>query len=179
MKALKLLAVLSAMLCAIPPVRSADLQGPPAAMIDLATTAGARSVQGRWRYDDVRIVETGFRDAEPGELSVYRDHSGYAGPDIAEYGQPGSNGLTLDPQGRLTINEHDNHRVTRLERDGRLTVLAASYEGRRLNTPNDLVYRSDGALYFTDPPFGLPKFFDIAGPDLCRRCGPSSGSPLT
>ena len=101
-----------------------------------------------------------YRYVEPGDLSVYREQSGYTGPDIAEYRQPGSNGLTLDPQGRLTINEHGNHRVTRLERDGRLTVLAASFEGKRLNSPNDLVFRSDGVLYFTDPPFGLPKFFD-------------------
>ncbi len=93
-------------------------------------------------------------------LSVFRDSSGYTGADIAEYGQPGSNGLTLDPEGRLTINEHGNRRVIRLEPDGTLTVLAASYDGKRLNSPNDLVYRSDGALYVTDPPFGLPKFFD-------------------
>jgi gluconolactonase len=95
-----------------------------------------------------------------GELSVFRHPSGYSGADIAEYGQPGSNGLTLDREGRLTINEHGNRRVTRLEKDGSLTVLADRYEGKRLNSPNDLVYRSDGTLYFTDPPFGLPKFFD-------------------
>lgn len=95
----------------------------------------------------------------PGELSVFRTPSGYSGADIAEYGQLGSNGLTLDPQGRLTINEHGNHRVTRLEKDGSLTVLADQYEGKRLNSPNDLVYASDGTLYFTDLPFGLPKFF--------------------
>ena len=68
--------------------------------------------------------------------------------------------MTLDKEGRLTINEHGNRRVTRLEKNGVLTVLADRYEGKRLNSPNDLVYRSDGALYFTDPPFGLPKFFD-------------------
>jgi gluconolactonase len=95
-----------------------------------------------------------------GRLEVFRRPSGYSGPDVAEYGQPGSNGLTLDPQGRPTINEHGNHRVSRLERDGRVTVLADQYEGKRLNSPNDLVYRSDGTLFFTDPPFGLPKFFD-------------------
>ena len=96
----------------------------------------------------------------PGELSVFRKPSGYSGADVTEYGQPGSNGLTLDPQGRLTINEHGNHRVTRLEANGSLTVMADRYQGKRLNSPNDLVYRSDGALFFTDPPFGLPKFFD-------------------
>ena len=97
---------------------------------------------------------------EGGKLSVFRQPSGYDGADIAEYGQPGSNGLALDKQGRLTINEHGNHRVSRIEKDGSLTVLADGYEGKRLNSPNDLVYKSNGAVYFTDPPFGLPKFFD-------------------
>jgi gluconolactonase len=98
-------------------------------------------------------------NAANAKLSVFKSNSGYSGKDIAEYFQPGSNGLTLDPQGRLTINEHGNHRVTRLEKDGRRTVLADKYEGKRLNSPNDLVYRSDGTLFFTDPPFGLPKFY--------------------
>jgi gluconolactonase len=99
-------------------------------------------------------------DNAPGELTVFRRPSGYDASDVAEYGQPGSNGLTLDAKGRLTINEHGNHRVSRWEGDGSLTVLAGNYEGKRLNSPNDLVYRSDGTLFFTDPPFGLPKFFD-------------------
>ncbi|PYU99198.1 MAG: hypothetical protein DMG10_25925 [Acidobacteria bacterium] len=64
------------------------------------------------------------------------------------------------PRGRLTINEHGNRRVTRLEKNGELTVLADRDQGKRLNSPNDLVYRSDGTLFFTDPPFGLPKFYD-------------------
>ena len=104
-----------------------------------------------------------------GKLSVFKNHSGYSGKDIAEYGQPGSNGLTLDPQGRLTINEHGNRRVTRIEKDGRITVLADRYEGKRLNSPNDLVYRSDGALFFTDPPFGLPKFYDDPRKELALQ----------
>ncbi len=101
-----------------------------------------------------------YKYTSDGQLSVFREPSGYSGADIVEYGQPGSNGLTLDQEGRLTINEHGNHRVTRIEKDGTVTVLAESYEGKRLNSPNDLVYRSDGTLYFTDPPFGLPRFFD-------------------
>jgi gluconolactonase len=100
-----------------------------------------------------------YRWSEDDGVSIYRTHSGYSGTDIGEFGQPGSNGLTLDAQGRVTINEHGNRRVTRLEKNGQLTVLADRYEGKRLNSPNDLVYKSDGALYFTDPPFGLPKFF--------------------
>jgi len=97
---------------------------------------------------------------QDGKLDVFRTPSGYSGADIAEYGQPGSNGLTLDPQGRLTIDQHGNHRVVRDEKDGTQTVLADSYEGKRLNSPNDLVYRSDGTLFFTDPPFGFPKLFN-------------------
>ncbi len=99
-----------------------------------------------------------YKYTESGELSVYREKSGYDGADIAEYGQPGSNGLTLDPEGRLTINQHGNRRVIRVEANGSETVTADHFEGKRLNSPNDLVYRSDGALFFTDPPFGLPKF---------------------
>ena len=96
-------------------------------------------------------------DANAGSIGVYKARSGYDGADIGRLHQPGSNGLTFDPQGRLTICEHGNRRVTRVEPDGKLTVLADRYEGKRLNSPNDLVYRSDGTLYFTDPPFGLPK----------------------
>jgi gluconolactonase len=105
-------------------------------------------------------ANTIYAYAPEGRLSVFRAKSGYRGVDIGEYRQPGSNGLTLDREGRVTINEHGNRRVTRLEKNGTLTVLADRYEGRRLNSPNDLVYKSDGALYFTDPPFGLPRFHD-------------------
>jgi gluconolactonase len=93
-------------------------------------------------------------------LSIYRTKSGYSGVDIGDYHQPGSNGLTLDREGRLTVDEHGRRRVVRLERNGQVTVLADRYDGKRLNSPNDLVYKSDGALYFTDPPFGLPQVFD-------------------
>jgi gluconolactonase len=95
-------------------------------------------------------------------VSIFRTKSGYSGgggADMKDYFQPGSNGLALDPQGRLTICEHGNRRVTRLEPNGTLTVLADRYAGKRLNSPNDCIYRSDGALFFTDPPFGLPKAF--------------------
>jgi gluconolactonase len=101
-----------------------------------------------------------YRWTQDGQVSIYMTKSGYRGTDIGEYGQPGSNGLTLDSEGRLSINQHGNRRVVRLEKNGQITVLADRYEGKRLNSPNDLVYKSDGALYFTDPPFGLPKFFD-------------------
>jgi gluconolactonase len=93
-------------------------------------------------------------------VSVYRTKSGYAGVDIGDYHQPGSNGLVVDREGRLVIDQHGNRRVIRVERTGAVTVLADRYGGKRLNSPNDLVYRSDGGLYITDPPFGLPKVFD-------------------
>lgn len=101
-----------------------------------------------------------YRYSPDGQVSIYRTKSGYSGVNVGDYHQPGSNGLALDAEGRLTINEHGNRRVTRLEKTGAITVLADRFEGRRLNSPNDLVYRSDGALYFTDPPFGLPKVFN-------------------
>ena len=94
------------------------------------------------------------------ELTIFRTPSGYSGADIAEYKQPGSNGLTMNNVGNIVINQHGNRRVIRLEKDGSETVLADGFEGKRLNSPNDLVYRSDGTLFFTDPPFGLPKVFD-------------------
>jgi len=101
-----------------------------------------------------------YRWSRDGQVSIFRTKSGYAGVDISEYKQPGSNGLTFDPQGRLTVCQHGERRVIRIEPTGAITVLADRYEGKRLNSPNDLVYKKDGALYFTDPPFGLPKFFD-------------------
>jgi gluconolactonase len=104
-----------------------------------------------------RIYAYAEKDAT---LRVFRDMSGYDGADIAQYGQPGSNGLALDFRGRLTINQHGHRRVVRVEDDGSLAVLADHYDGHRLNSPNDLVYATNDAVYFTDPPFGLPKFFE-------------------
>jgi gluconolactonase len=105
-------------------------------------------------------ANTIYRWSPEGQVSVFRTKSGYSGVNVGEYHQPGSNGLTLDKQGRLTINQHGNRRVIRVEPRGNIVVLADRYDGKRLNSPNDLVYRSDGALFFTDPPFGLPKVFD-------------------
>jgi gluconolactonase len=101
-----------------------------------------------------------YRMSADGEALVFRTKSGYSGFNIGEYHQPGSNGLTLDKQGRLTIDQHGNRRVIRVEPRGNITVLADRYDGKKLNSPNDLVYKSDGSLYFTDPPFGLPNVFD-------------------
>lgn len=77
-----------------------------------------------------------------------------------------SNGLTLDHEGRLISCEHKNRRVTRTEKDGDITVLADKYEGKSLNSPNDIVLRSDGVIFFTDPPYGLPGGLDGPNAEL-------------
>jgi gluconolactonase len=107
-----------------------------------------------------------YRWTPSGKVDVFRSKSGYTGVDIGRYHQPGSNGLTFDPDGRLTMCQHGNRRILRVEPHGNTTVLADSFEGGRLNSPNDLVYRSDGTLYFTDPPFGLPEVFDDPAKEL-------------
>ncbi|MBL9134815.1 MAG: SMP-30/gluconolactonase/LRE family protein, partial [Verrucomicrobiales bacterium] len=98
-----------------------------------------------------------YRLSSLGDVSVVLPKSGYSGTDIGVYRQPGSNGLAVDGQDRLTLCQHGHRRVVRLEKNGQVTVLADRFEGKRLNSPNDLVYRRDGTLYFTDPPFGLPS----------------------
>lgn len=77
------------------------------------------------------------------EVKVFRRPSGNA------------NGNTLDLQGRLITGEHSNRRISRTEKDGKIITLADEYNGKRLNSPNDLVVKSDGSIYFTDPPFGI------------------------
>ncbi len=128
-------------------------------------TEGPVWVDGGLTFSDPN-ANTIYRRGPDGRVRVFRANSGYAGADVAAYRQPGSNGLTLDREGRLTIAQHGNRRIVRLEKDGTETVLADRYEGKRLNSPNDLVYRSDGALFFTDPPFGLPKVYDDPGKEL-------------
>ncbi len=99
--------------------------------------------------------------------TLFLKHSGYTAKLPFKGREPGSNGLAFDKEGRMLICEHGNRRITRLEKDGSRTVLVDHYKGRRLNSPNDLIVSSDGmSLYFTDPPFGLPKAFDDPGRDL-------------
>jgi gluconolactonase len=97
---------------------------------------------------------------EDHNVSIYMSHSGYTGADIGDYGQPGSNGLAIDKEGRLIIDQHGNRRVIRIEKKGPVTVLADHVNGKRFNSPNDILLKSDGTVYFTDPPYGLPGFFN-------------------
>jgi gluconolactonase len=92
-------------------------------------------------------------------VSVFLERSGYTGAAPFTGKEPGSNGLTFDPQGRLTLCQHGDRRVSRREADGTMVALAVDFNGKKLNSPNDLVYDDRGNLYFTDPPYGLPGTF--------------------
>jgi gluconolactonase len=100
------------------------------------------------------------------KLSVFLAYSGFTGTDDSVAGMQlnnghgivtllGSNAVTIDPQGRVVYCAHGDRQVVRLEPDGKRTVLAREFEGKRLNSPNDLVYKSDGSLYFSDPTAGM------------------------
>jgi gluconolactonase len=91
--------------------------------------------------------------------TLFLKPSGFTG--IVDYGhEPGSNGLTIDAQGRLISCEHGDRRVSRLETNGGKRTLADNYEGKRFNSPNDVIVKSNGDIYFTDPPYGLPRNWD-------------------
>ena len=87
-------------------------------------------------------------EEETGQVSIFRKPSGNA------------NGHTRDRQGRIIACEHGGRRVIRYEYDGAITVIADSYQGKRLNSPNDVVVKSDGSIWFTDPPFGIGGFYE-------------------
>jgi len=108
-----------------------------------------------WRWDE-----------ETGAVSVFRKPSGHA------------NGNTRDRHGRLLTCEHGGRRVSRTERDGTITTVAQAFEGKQLNSPNDLVCKSDGSIWFTDPTFGILGFYEGSKaqaelPTNVYRCDPS------
>jgi gluconolactonase len=106
------------------------------------------------------VPRNGIFRWKPGAgVTQFLRQSGYTGTAPFSGPEPGSNGLAFDREGRLVMCQHGDRRIVRREPDGRFTVLADRFEGKRLNSPNDLVYRSNGDLYFTDPPFGLPGTF--------------------
>ncbi len=91
--------------------------------------------------------------------SDFLTRSGYTGAATFQGREPGSNGLAFDSEGRLVFCQHGDRRISRLENDGHRTTLASDYLGKRINSPNDVIFKSNGDMYFTDPPFGLPKSF--------------------
>jgi len=121
-----------------------------------------------WSEGPVWISEGGFllfsdvpenriyRWSEGEGASVFLDPSGYAGPDASRFREPGSNGLIAGPAGSILMADHGNRAIARVDLvTHEKTLLATQYEGRRFNSPNDLVQAVDGAIYFTDPPYGL------------------------
>ena len=108
-------------------------------------------------------------EEQTGAVSVFRQPSNFA------------NGNTRDRQGRLVTCEHGARRVTRTEYDGTLTVLADSYQGKPLNSPNDVVVKSDGSVWFTDPPFGIGGNYEghkavPQSPQHVYRIDPATGA---
>ena len=89
------------------------------------------------------------------------------GPELTTYATGMSNGLTVDRQGQVLAAEHDGRRVSRVADDGTRTVLAEQFQGKRLNSPNDIVVKSDGVIYFTDPPYAIQP----STPGMARPAG--------
>jgi gluconolactonase len=104
-------------------------------------------------FSDVPM-NTVFQWQEGKGISIFLKPSGYTGS-VPRGGEPGSNGLIMDRDGRLVLCQHGDRRVARLESDKTFTTLADKYMGKRLNSPNDGAFKSNGDLYFTDPPYGL------------------------
>jgi gluconolactonase len=113
-----------------------------------------------------------------GGVSLFMKPSGYTG--VAPYGrEPGSNGLTLDRQGRLLLAEHGDRRIARMEWEGGKRTLVDNYQGKRLNSPNDVIVKSNGDVYFTDPIYGLPDREKDTKHRELDFCGVFRWSPTT
>jgi gluconolactonase len=125
-------------------------------------TEGPVWVEGRLLFAD--ITSNSMRQWQPQKgASIFLQPSGWKELRAYKGPEPGSNGMTLDVRGRVTVAGHaqrDVYRLEKLDPAGPFTILADTYEGKRLNSPNDLVYKSDGTLYFTDPPYGLESHSD-------------------
>lgn len=120
--------------------------------------------EGRVLFSDVpnNVVHAW---SEKGGLAAFLKPSGYTGPEGGGGREPGANGLAFDARGRLVLCQHGDRRISRLE-GGRFVPLVERFEGKRFNSPNDLVIAGDGAVYFTDPPYGLARTFDDPGREI-------------
>lgn len=107
-----------------------------------------------------------FKWKEGKGIGLFLKPSGYTGAAPFKGKEPGSNGLAFDAKRRLILAEHGDRRISRLEKNGKKTTLVDRYQGKRINSPNDLVFKSNGDLYFTDPPFGLAGGFDDSQKEL-------------
>ena len=133
-----------------------DLIDPDAELEQLGT--GCEFTEGPvWNAEGKFLL---FSDIPANQMKKWTPESG-----ITNFRVPSgkSNGLTYDKQGRLIAAEHANRRVSRTEADGTVVTIASHYEGKRLNSPNDVVVKSDGSVYFSDPPYGLTADYGIEG----------------
>ena len=103
--------------------------------------------------------------SEKGGLKEFLKPSGYTGKDAFTGKEPGSNGLALDKDGKLILCQHGDRRLSRLV-EGKFVTLVDKYDGKRLNSPNDLTFKKNGDIYFTDPPYGLPDQMKDKGKEL-------------
>lgn len=158
---------------------------PPGAQIERLTDSVASWAEGPvWIRDGKYLLFSDvpknliwkWQSGRP--IEIYRKPSGYTGSAVFRGREPGSNGLALDAQGRLLLCQHGDRRVARQEKDGTITILADRFEGKRFNSPNDLCVKSNGDIYFTDPPYGLAgqdrdpaKELDFQGVFLLRPSG--------
>ena len=141
---------------------------PPKSVLHRVATGFNKWTEGPvWSSNSLLFAETPGNNImrwRPGEVAIVFMHpSGYKGSKPIGGPEPGSNGMTLDSLRRLTVAGHGQRNVWRLETLdpwATVTILADEFEGNQLNSPNDLVYKSDGSLYFTDPPYGLPTQSD-------------------
>ena len=139
-----------------------------ASVEQLAT--GMRWAEGPVWFGDGRYLLVS--DIPNNRILRWDDASG----EVSDFRSPShnANGLTRDAQGRLLTCEHQTRRITRTEYDGSITVIADSYQGKKLNSPNDVVAHSDGAIWFIDPVFGIVGFNEgvKAEPEIAPTCLP-------
>lgn len=106
-----------------------------------------------------------YKWSEKDGLHEFLKPSGYTGKEPFTGKEPGANGLVIGPDGKLVLCQHGDRRISRLV-DGKFVTLVDKYMGKRFNSPNDLVYHPNGDLYFTDPPYGLPKLMEDPAKEL-------------
>jgi gluconolactonase len=145
---------------------------PPEARVEIVVTGRQWTEGPVWDRRDGSLL---FSDVPANQVLRWKEgqgvrvvyqRSGYTGSEPFAGKEPGSNGLSFDHDGLLTLSEHGDRRVTRIGSDGVKRVLADRFEGKRLNSPNDNVWTSDGSLLFTDPPFGLPGTYHDPAKEL-------------
>lgn len=146
------------LLAAVLPLHAQVKIEDPAAEVLVAADAKVEKLAGNLKFTEgpVWVPEKKmlvFSDIPAAKLMQWTADKG-----LAEFrASENANGNTLDPEGRLVTCQHTGRNVVRTEKDGKITVLVDSYDGKKLSSPNDVVVKSDGTLWITDPPYGVPK----------------------